>query len=62
VYEEERRKTNSALINLSTESDHVHFAKDALEGWFHGFEIEKRLVDIKDDQWGSGHVRYESAT
>src|SRR5580698_7093051 len=32
------------------------FTKDTLEGWLHGSKIEKRLVDIEDDQGKSGHV------
>jgi hypothetical protein len=32
------------------------FAKDALEGWIHRLKVEKRLVDIEDDQGKSGHI------
>jgi hypothetical protein len=32
------------------------FAEDAREGRLHRFKIEKRLVDIKDNQGKNGHV------
>jgi hypothetical protein len=31
-------------------------AKDPFEGWFHCLKVEKRLIDIKDDQGMSDHV------
>jgi hypothetical protein len=31
-------------------------AKDAFKGWLHCFKVEKRFIDVKDDQGKSGHV------